>query len=109
MTGRLVSRTPSLTGSITALNGAVVAVAGTEYKRCSIQVAGTFVGTLTVQASNDGVNWVTLGGKAAADGSAASTLTAPGLLYLDNYAANVRVTATAWTSGTAAVTIVQGK
>jgi len=92
-------------GTIAALNGSIVMgiqFAGT----LAVQVTGTFVGTLTFQVCNDGSTWQSVTLTPEAGGSAVSTATAPGL-WAGNVAGFVyfQVIATAWTSGSAVVTI----
>ena len=72
------------------------------------QVTGTFVGTITWEATVDGTNW---GGVAVADLASttrarALTTTAPGLFLLDGASGlqGVRARVSAWTSGTITVT-----
>jgi len=77
--------------------GALTAIAvGTgkdisDGETADVWVSGTFVGTVLVQASPDGTNWVTV-----ANGS----LTAPGVVPIPTSAKQVRINCTAYTSGT---------
>ena len=75
----------------------------------SVQVTGTWTGTLTFQASVDGSTYVSLLGSNVASGASASSTTANGVFSFTNGGyRSVRVTATAAMTGTAVVTINQG-
>jgi hypothetical protein len=96
----------SLTGSgtITALSQSVIAsTAG--YGTCIFNVSGTWSGTLTVQGHNgDGV-WFTISALLSIGGTIVNSTTANGAVELNCAGfAQVRLTATAWTSGTANIT-----
>lgn len=91
------------TGTPTANSAASFAVAGVS--AFSLQVTGTFVGTLAIEQSSDGgTTWVGGGGFVAGSAYTAGTLTTPGVIKGNTAASNyIRVRATAWTSGAAAV------
>jgi hypothetical protein len=76
----------------------------------AIQVAGTFVGTLEIEASLDGTNFVGYAVKDSVQTTATTyilQITAPKLLVADAFGLeSVRVRASAWTSGSCIVTIV---
>lgn len=73
----------------------------------SVQVTGTFSGTIVLQATLDGTNYVAVQGLKVSDASDAATITAAGIYRYELVGAlNVRVAATAWTSGTATITLV---
>jgi hypothetical protein len=97
------------TGTISA-NGGVVALQGWREPvngGVGVQLTGTFVGDLQVQLTLNGTTFAPLVVRASSTGSPVTTLTAPGIFAGDVIGAlNVRVTATAWTSGTATVTLV---
>lgn len=87
-------------------NGTALVVGGRQH--AVFQVTGTFVGTVTWEATVDGTNW---GGVAVADLASttrarALTSTAPGLFLLDTVRGlqSVRARVSAWTSGTITVT-----
>ena len=61
-----------------------------DLETADVWVVGTFVGTLQVQVSPDGTNWVNEG----------SALTAPGKISIPKAAKQVRGDCTAYTSGT---------
>lgn len=95
-------------GTISALNGAVT-LAWREFYNggVGVQVTGTFSGTLTYQMTIDGTNWVAVQATNVTTGAAATTTTATGIAFFNVVGAqSVRVTATAWTSGSAVVTVV---
>lgn len=72
----------------------------------AVQVTGTFVGTLTFEGSIDGVNYVALGLLPIADTTAVTTTTTTGLWSGGvGGMAIVRVRMSAYTSGTATVSI----
>jgi len=102
-----------VTGSITALNanlatgtptaGSFVAINAADADTLAIHVTGTFVATLQIQGSLDGINWIQLANLINVNsGAVASTITAVGLFQLDVAGLSyVRITASAYTSGTA--------
>ncbi len=70
-----------------------------------MQIAGTFVGTVSFEANIDNTNWVAIQAVNLGDGSVATTATASGLfgcIVAGLYAVRARVSA--WTSGTITVT-----
>jgi hypothetical protein len=72
-----------------------------------LQVTGTFSGTLTLQLSLDGTNYVALQGTNVTTGAPITTLTAAGVMAANVVGARlVRVIGSGWGSGTAAVTLV---
>jgi hypothetical protein len=75
----------------------------------SITTTGTFSATLTLEATTDGINWVTVQGTNVADGSA-STIPANGItIALANVGyLQVRVRASAYVSGTVRVSATRG-
>lgn len=89
-------------------NGTIYSLTGND--SAVFQVTGTFVGTVTWEATVDGTNW---GGVAVADLASttrarALTSTAPGLFLLDSVGGiqSVRARVSAWTSG--AITVTAG-
>lgn len=75
----------------------------------AIQITGTWVGTITFEASNNGTDFVSTVTKASTQVSLASltaTTTGNGIFYFAGQRAKfLRVTMTAFTSGTAVVDI----
>lgn len=95
-------------GTISALNGAVT-LAWREFYNggVGVQVTGTFSGTLTLQMTIDGTNWVAIQSTDVTTGTVSTTATATGIRFFNVVGAqSVRVTATAWTSGSAVCTVV---
>ena len=91
-------------GTIAAVNQQVVATTG-GYGSVFINVTGTWVGTLTFQAQNGDGNWSTVYVYLGTTGSYTTSTTTVNTTAQLNCAgyAQVRVIATAWTSGTATV------
>ena len=70
-----------------------------------LQVAGTFVGTVTFEGSVDGSNWIAVQGTNLNSGAAASTATAAGLFrFAVAGLAALRARVSAYTSGAITVT-----
>jgi hypothetical protein len=94
-----------------AANGASVAhpLRALQAGQLSIQVTGTFSGTLEIEASLDGINFANFAVKDSIQTTGTTLITqitAPKLLVTNAYGLEaVRVRASAWTSGTANVTI----
>jgi len=70
-----------------------------------VEISGTFVGTVTFEASVDGTNFFAIGLKTAADGAAVTSATAPGQwkMIADTVIASFRARVSAFTSGTITV------
>jgi hypothetical protein len=99
---RILARTPSLTdAAANGVVGASVNVAG--LRQASMQVGGTFVGEVTIEASQCGDVWFEIYARNLSDSSHAldKKITAPGLLALENLSGLqfVRAKTTAYTSG----------
>ena len=81
----------------------------TYTQNAAIQITGTFVGTITFQASNNGTDFVSTTARASTQTAMATevtTTTGAGMFYLSGVRARLlRVTMTAFTSGTAVVDI----
>jgi hypothetical protein len=94
-----------ISGTINALNGTVgAAVDGLNYQSVSVQISGTWAGTITFQVSNDGTNWVSRNMVSSLSVLAATT-TSNNIFSSDIAARYFRAIFTAYTSGTATVTI----
>lgn len=92
-------------GSITALNGAVVA--NTSGKATtSINITGTWSGTLVFEAHNGDANWAAVNAYTTSYSSVANTTTNQFLFVLSTAYSQVRVRASSWTSGTATVQLL---
>ena len=100
-TGELVT----LQSAAAALgNGTPISMAG--YDLLVVEVAGTFVGTVTFEGTIDDTTWFAVGLKTMADGAAVTTATAAGAFKLPVDAAALsqfRARVSAYTSG--AVTV----
>jgi hypothetical protein len=71
-----------------------------------VQVTGTFTATLELQTTIDGTNYVAVQGLKVSDGTDAPTITAVGIYRYELVGSKgCRVKATAYTSGTAVVTL----
>ncbi len=80
-------------------NGTAVPVAG--WSAVSLQVSGTFVGTITFEGTLDDTNWVSLQGANVADGAVGTTATAAGIYTIPCVGlSQFRARVSAWTSGT---------
>lgn len=95
----------STAGSITAVNGTVVS--NTSGKATtSINITGTWSGTLVFEAHNGDANWAAVNAYTTAYSSVASTTTNQFLLLVSTAYSQVRVRASSWTSGTAVVQLL---
>ena len=92
-----------ITGTLTAAE-ATVAIDARGMRGVALQLTGTFVGTVTFEASVDMATWVALNVTPSASGIDVSTATAPGAWRKDiaGYQ-GVRARMSAYTSGTAIV------
>ena len=92
-------------GSITAISQNV-ALALNGKSGASIQITGTWVGTLQFEGTVDGTNWTAINGVFAGTSTPGSTITANGIVRLTpSGLAQFRITSTAWTSGTATISL----
>lgn len=70
----------------------------------TMQVTGTFVGTVTFEGTVDATNWVSLLCTSVTAGSTATTATAPGVVRVDcSGLTQVRARVSAYTSGSITV------
>jgi hypothetical protein len=103
----LLTETTSLSNNLGALNAAVTMSVANKTS-AMIQVTGAFVATLSVEGTVDGATWVTLGGTLVTriNGAIGSTITTTGV-YQFRCAGfvQVRVRVSAYTSGTAVVSV----
>lgn len=96
-----------VTGTPTA--GSAVALAITGESAFSVDVSGTWTGTLTIERTVDGATWTDIGVFVAGTQQMTKTLTANGAFHGNASAASsVRLRATAAMTGTAAVVIRTG-
>jgi hypothetical protein len=103
----------TLASSSLTTNGQSLSVAlgrgGAPVEGLSVQVTGTWTGTLTFQGSLDGSTFVSVLTSNATSGATTTTTTANGVFAFSNVGYHtVRVSATAAMTGTAVVSIVQG-
>lgn len=97
------------TTSTIAANNTSVTLAYRQFFNGGIgaQITGTFSGTLQFEMSIDGTNFVAVQATNVTSGAVATTATATGIFKYDVVGALVvRARSTAWTSGTATVTLV---
>jgi hypothetical protein len=97
-----------ITSSTIAASGASVTTVTTGGNGVvGLQLSGTFVATLSFEATSDGTNWFAVNGVASVTGAQVSTATAPGQWRINSGGySSVRVRASAYTSGTVAVGMV---
>lgn len=95
------------TGTPTA--NSFVSINALNYNSFSLQVSGTWVGTLQVENSYDnGTTWYRVVPQVRGVSNSALTITANGGFISEAaVATNVRIRATAWTSGTAVIAFMQ--
>lgn len=91
----------------TPTTGSSYAVNAVNYNSYSLQVTGTWVGTLQLECSFDnGTTWFRVVPQVKGVSNSAATITANGAFVGEAAAANMlRIRATAWTSGTATISI----
>jgi hypothetical protein len=73
----------------------------------AVQLAGSFSGTVTFELTVDGSTWVPILGRNITTGAETTTASVEGVFRFEAVGASAfRVRALAWTSGTAAITLV---
>ena len=93
------------TGAAGIANKVLFTIDTSGYQSIALQIFGTWAGTVTFQASNDGSNWVSVAGWNSATGSAAvATTTANGLFSIPCVGKLFRAVETAYTSGSVQAT-----
>lgn len=96
-----------VTGTPTAGSAVTLVVSGES--SFSLDVSGTWTGTLVIERSVDGATWTDIAAFVAGSPVTTKTITANAALHGNASAAQMlRVRATAWTSGTATVVIRTG-
>jgi hypothetical protein len=70
-----------------------------EFSYGSVQVIGTFVGTVQIQLSNDGVTWVNLG----------AAIAAASIVEINIYSKYIRANIASYTSGSISVVLIGKK
>lgn len=94
----------NITGTIAALN-ATVAITTIGSTNASVTITGTWVGTLTPQGSSDGTNWNNIIGMQSYGVLLGSMTTNTAIIFPVGSWQQMRVIATAWSSGTATIYI----
>jgi hypothetical protein len=74
-----VDMTAVTTTAGAALNAILFTADTTNFAAVSVQILGTFVGTVTFEGSNDNVNWSTVTGNSLASGTSTTGASAPGM------------------------------
>lgn len=93
-----------VSGSFTA-NAQTLDIVGVNRGSESIQVTGTWVGTIIAEASNDNTNWIQLTLLVASNNTKTSKITSNNIYILNSSSTlYVRLRTTSWTSGTATIT-----
>lgn len=100
--GRVIARGADITTVAgTAANTDLFSTPAGSYSYFSVQLYGTFSATVTFQASNDNVTWVSTAALAVGSSTTyVTTSTGTGIFYLPVTAKYVRARVTSYTSGT---------
>lgn len=101
---------PTFSGAISAVNQSVSFTVNRFDSSWSVQVTGTFVGTMQTELSINGSDFIPVAFRRSQSGTVGSKITIPGI-YRGNCGASAvfQVRATAWTSGTANISIKGGE
>ena len=104
----MISSNGITTGSLTAANQAVTVNANTD-ELVGVQITGTFVGTVTFEATVDGTTWVATAMYAAATPTTIVTTATAAGLWRGTVApfSQFRVRCSAYTSGTIVVSVIE--
>ena len=98
--------TEQVNGTITA-NGATITLNNNGYANVGFQVTGTWVGTLAFEATADNTNYFPVDVNGLSSDAQAGQTTVNGyFIGICPSSSQIRVRASAWTSGTAVVTIL---
>ena len=101
----LISADTTASGSLTSTSS-VTLVSGGGLSSCSVQVTGTWAGTLVFEASVDGVNFSAVNAMTASSTALTTSTSANGVWTVGIAGmAQVRVRCSVYTSGTAVVTL----
>lgn len=92
-------------GSI-AVNGGIVILTTRSTSNATINLTGSWTGTLQFEASIDNTNWFPAGAIPSGTGAAVTSTTSNGTWTYQQPSSQLRVRASAWTSGTATVNIL---
>lgn len=88
------------TTNVSANNTDLFSIESGSYTYVTVQLTGTWVGTVSFQASNDGTNWVSCSALNSVVATYVTTATANALFYIPVGSRYVRARTTAYTSGT---------
>lgn len=101
-----LQRGSSASGTISA-NGGIFVVSAEDFASISVQISGTFVGSLILEVSNNKTTWVqkTDGIVTPTGAAPANPITSAQIIGGDVGEKYVRLRATAWTSGAAQIDI----
>ena len=101
-----ITRADTTASGTTAAVSANVAIALNGQSGVAVQITGTWVGTLQFEGTVDGTTWVAVNGVFAGASAPGPTTTANGVVRVTpSGLAQFRIIATAWTSGTATITL----
>ena len=106
--GQLIVRTLDtiVTGNITTNGGTITSVECDGCSTASVQLIGTWVGTVAFEGSLDNTNWFALNASPFPSGAFVTTTSGTGQWIINSAGVDyIRVRATAFTSGSIAVTI----
>lgn len=87
------------TAAVSAANSDLFSVATGTSTYFSVQLTGTWVGTVTFQASNDNSTWYSTAAISVGSGAYVNTATAVGMYYIPATGKYIRARVTAYTSG----------
>ena len=97
-------------GTLAAAAATVVLSVAGGMSAASAQITGTWVGTIQFEGTVDGTNWVPINGVYAGGTAPGPTISANGVVRITpSGLASIRLNATAWTSGTATITMRTGR
>ena len=99
----------TVAGTITAVSQSVMLQPSGDNSSWSVQITGTWVGTMITEVTMDGTNWILVNSRQSNGGRLANNFSSNGLfrgVFGGMFAFRVR--STAWTSGTATVNIALG-
>ena len=96
-------------GTITAAAQTVPIAVTSGMSAAAAQITGVWVGTISFEGTVDGYTWVPVNGVYAGASTPTTSITANGVIMLTPAGlTSIRLNATAWTSGTATITLRVG-
>lgn len=105
ISGSVTSLDTTTSGNITAISQSVALYLNGK-SGVALQITGTWIGTLQFEGTIDGTNWAAINGVVAGTSTPGQTTTTNGIVRLTpSGLAQVRVTSTAFTSGTAVISM----